>query len=77
MSPDRLNGILDFLRGAEAIKDTLRFAFTTKGRHESTAEHTWRLCLMIMLFEKDYPHLDMSKVMKICIIHGTGMSLNV
>lgn len=42
---------LAFLKKAEQLKNTLRSAHTTTGRHESTAEHTWRLCLILMLFE--------------------------
>ncbi|MGB1012118.1 MAG: HD domain-containing protein [Thiolinea sp.] len=68
----QLSGMLDFLRGAEELKNTLRSAHTSNGRQESTAEHTWRLCLMVMLFEKQYPHIDTLKLLKICIIHDLG-----
>jgi putative hydrolase of HD superfamily len=53
-----LEGILSFLRGAEQLKNTLRTSRTSSGRHESTAEHTWRLCLTILLFEDQYPDID-------------------
>ena len=76
MKTEQLAGILEFLRGAEALKDTLRQAWTTTGRHESTAEHTWRLCLMVMLFEKEYPDIDFHKVLKICIIHDLGEAIS-
>ncbi|OEC36416.1 putative hydrolases of HD superfamily [Pseudomonas cuatrocienegasensis] len=71
-----LEGILDFLRGAEQLKNTLRSSNTSNGRHESTAEHTWRLCLMVMLFSNQYPEIDILKLMKICIIHDLGEAIS-
>lgn len=76
MNDDQLKGILDFLRGAEQLKDTLRSSRTSMGRHESTAEHTWRLCLMIMLFEKTYPEIDTLRLMKMAIIHDLGEAIS-
>ncbi len=72
MNPSELNGILSFLRHAEQLKNTLRSAWTSEGRSESTAEHTWRLCLMVMLFEKEYPDIDYKRLLKMCIIHDLG-----
>lgn len=73
---NELEGILSFLRGAEQLKNTLRTSTTSNGRHESTAEHTWRLCLMVLLFEKQYPDIDVLRLMKICIIHDLGEAIN-
>ena len=41
-----LSSRLEFLRAAERMKDTLRSAYTTGGRTESVAEHTWCLTLI-------------------------------
>ena len=68
--------LLAFLRASEPLKDTLRSAFTSQGRSESTAEHTWRLCLMVLLFEDYYPELDILKLLKICIVHDLGETIN-
>lgn len=63
-------GILDFLKHAEQLKETTRKCWTSKGKQESVAEHTWRLCLMVMLFEKNLPeNTDVKKLMKMCLIH--------
>lgn len=75
MEEASLYGILDFLRETEALKNTLRSSNTSNGRNESTAEHTWRLCLMVMLFEQDYADIDMLKLLKICIIHDLGEAI--
>ncbi len=75
MEDDELTARLDFLRAVEPLKDTLRSAYTATGRPESTAEHTWRLCLMALLFEDHYPDLDILKLIKICIIHDLGETI--
>ena len=76
MKDCELKGILSFLRGAEQLKNTLRTSKTSNGRHESTAEHTWRLCLMVMLLEKQYPDVDVLRLIKICIIHDLGEAIS-
>ena len=70
-----IEGVLEFLRGAEQLKNTLRTARTSNGRHESTAEHTWRLCLMVMMFSEQYPHIDSLKLIKMCVIHDLGEAI--
>lgn len=40
---EKLERYLRFIREAERLKDVLRTAHTSTGRHESTAEHSWRL----------------------------------
>lgn len=72
MNPTDLNGILDFLRHTEQLKNTLRSAWTSEGRPESAAEHTWRLALMVMMFERHYPEIDFARLLKMCIIHDLG-----
>ncbi|GAM70700.1 HMP-PP hydrolase [Vibrio sp. JCM 19236] len=70
-----IQGILAFLREAEQLKNTLRRAYTTKGRVESTAEHSWRLCLMAMLLAEQYDNIDPLKLIKMCIIHDLGEAI--
>ncbi|MGF1703237.1 HD domain-containing protein [Photobacterium makurazakiensis] len=72
MNRKDMHGILAFLRHAEQLKNTLRNAYTSDGRQESTAEHTWRLCLMVMVFEDALPDIDHSRLMKMCVIHDLG-----
>ena len=57
---------------AERLKDTFRHSYTSGGRRESVAEHTWRLAWMALLLEKDFPDLDMNKVIKMCLLHDIG-----
>jgi len=76
MSPTELQGCLTFLREAERLKSVLRSGFSSSGRPESTAEHTWRLCLMAMVFESEFKELDFSKVLKLCVLHDLGEALH-
>jgi putative hydrolase of HD superfamily len=72
--PD-LDGILDFLRGAEKLKSTLRTCYASTGRQESVAEHSWRLALLAMLLRHEFPELDDGKVLRMCLIHDLGEAI--
>ncbi|EOF5292065.1 HD domain-containing protein [Salmonella enterica] len=50
MDIGKIKGCLAFLQEAEKLKSVLRSAHSSTGRAESTAEHSWRLCLMAMIF---------------------------
>ncbi len=75
MTTTDLAGTLDFLRHAEQLKNTIRSAHTSAGRPESVAEHTWRLCLMALVFKPHFPAVDFERLIKICIIHDLGEAL--
>lgn len=76
MNATELAGVLDFLRGAERLKSTTRTGYTSTGQQESVAEHTWRLCLMAMVLESEFPDVDFAKLVKICIIHDLGEAIH-
>ena len=71
-----LHGILEFLRAAEQLKDTTRTSWTSSGAQESVAAHTWRLCLMATLFAREFPDVDVAKLLKICIVHDLGEAVS-
>lgn len=64
--------LLDALKIAERLKDATRHCYTSGGRHESVAEHSWRLALMAYWVSDEFPELDMSRVIKMCLIHDLG-----
>ena len=64
--------LLDILTTAERLKDTTRHCYTTRGRHESVAEHSWMAALMAFFLRDEFPEADMDKVMRMCIIHDLG-----
>ncbi len=72
----RMHGLLEFLQAAEQLKDTLRSGTTRTGRRESTAEHSWRLALMVLLFEKDLGDIDLLRLVKLCIVHDLGEAIS-
>lgn len=72
----RIRAVLEFVQEAERLKDTLRSGFTRQGSPESVAEHSWRLCLLVILFEKELQGLDMLKLLKLCILHDLGEALS-
>ena len=64
--------LLDILTTAERLKDTTRHCYTSRGRHESVAEHSWMMTLMAFLLRSEFPEADMDKVIRMCIIHDLG-----
>lgn len=75
-SAPRLRALIDFLQEAERLKDTLRSGRTRAGRTESVAEHSWRLCLMVCLFERELGEIDMLRLLKLCLVHDLGEALS-
>ena len=69
MEPRRL---LEILGIAEHLKDATRHCYTSGGRHESVAEHSWRMALMAYLLKDEFPEADMDKVVRMCLIHDLG-----
>lgn len=67
-----LRGLLAFLRESELLKSTLRTAWTSSGRRESTAEHSWRLALFSALLLEYFPGLDARKTLTMCLVHDLG-----
>lgn len=64
--------LLEILSVAERLKCNTRHCYTSSGRHESVAEHSWRISLMAMLLTDEFPEADMNKVIRMCLIHDLG-----
>ncbi len=69
---ERMDNCLDFIREAEGLKNVLRTAWSSRGRQESTAEHTWRLALAAMTVAWEYPQLDRLKLLETALLHDMG-----
>jgi len=63
---------LEILHTAERLKDATRHCYTSGGRHESVAEHSWRISLMAYWISDEFPEADMNKVLRMCLIHDLG-----
>ena len=64
--------LLEILAVAEKLKCNTRHCYTSSGRHESVAEHCWRMSLMAILVGEEFPEADMNKVIRMCLIHDLG-----
>ena len=64
--------LIKALHTAERLKDTMRHCYTSGGRRESVAEHSWRVSLMAYWISDEFPEADMNKVIKMCLIHDLG-----
>lgn len=64
--------LLEAMHLAEKLKNNTRHSWTSAGRHESVAEHSWRLCLLALLVRDEFPDADMDKVLRMCVVHDLG-----
>ena len=63
---------IDTLAVAGRLKDTTRHCYTPGGRHESVAEHSWRITLMAYWISDEFPEANLEKLLKMCLIHDLG-----
>lgn len=68
----QIEKVLGFLHTAEQLKCNTRHSWTSSGRRESVAEHTFRLMVFAWLVREDFPELDMERVMQMCLFHDFG-----
>ena len=72
MKPQQL---IEFMGVIEKLKCNTRHSWTSSGRRESVAEHSWRLSVLAMLCADEYPELDHDKLIRMCLIHDLGEAL--
>jgi len=66
----KITSILKVLTLAERLKFELRHSYTSSGRQESVAEHTWRMSLMAVLIEPLLKQkIDTARLLKMIILH--------
>jgi putative hydrolase of HD superfamily len=75
LTTDELDGVLRFLREAERLKTVTRSGWTSEGKPESVAEHSWRLGLMAMVLYGREPGVDIGRLLRICLVHDLGEAL--
>lgn len=64
--------LIDLLTIAERLKDATRHCYTSGGRRESVAEHSWMTALAAMMIKDEFPEADTDKIIKMCLIHDLG-----
>lgn len=75
-APPDIDAYLAFFRSAAALKDTLRNSWTASGRRESTAEHSWRLCLIAIALQDELPGIDHARLLRMLVLHDLGEALH-
>lgn len=69
---DNISKVINFIKEIEGLKSVTRTAWTKNGRRESTAEHSWRLAMLLMLLEEDFSDVDINKAIKMSLVHDLG-----
>ena len=72
---EHLEGVLEFLRAAEQLKVRTRSAYTSDGKPESVAEHSWRLCLMALVLRDEFPDVNVERLLAMCVVHDLGEAI--
>lgn len=71
----KTDNLIAFLDAAEKLKCNTRHSWTSSGRQESVAEHSWRLCVFAWLLRHEFPELKMERVIELCMFHDIGEAL--
>ncbi|WP_097027406.1 HD domain-containing protein [Clostridium peptidivorans] len=66
---------IEIMSIAEKLKNNTRHSWTSSNRHESVAEHSWRLSLMAYLVKDEFTDVDINKVILMCICHDLGEAI--
>ncbi len=64
--------LMEFMHIAEKLKCNTRHSWTSSGRQESVAEHSWRLSLLAYFVKEEFPEADSVKIILMCLFHDMG-----
>jgi putative hydrolase of HD superfamily len=67
--------LIEFMSVIEKLKCNTRHSWTSSGRQESVAEHSWRLALIAYFVKDEFPDINMDKVIKMSLIHDFGEAI--
>ena len=66
---------LELMGVVEKLKLTCRHSWTSGGRRESVAEHSWRLTFMAWVLKDDFEGVDTDRLLLMCLVHDLGEAL--
>ncbi|WP_090635350.1 HD domain-containing protein [Neobacillus massiliamazoniensis] len=69
---EEYKNLISFIKEVERLKNVTRTAWTSEGRQESVAEHSWRLSLFAMVLEDYFKDIDFNKVLRMSLVHDLG-----
>lgn len=64
--------LIRFIGLIEKLKCNTRHSWTSSGRKESVAEHSFMLAVMAYLVKDAFPDVDINKVIVMCLLHDFG-----
>lgn len=64
--------IVRFVEQIEGMKVQTRTAWASNGRHESVAEHSWRLAMLALAAAPHLPDVDAGHLVELCLVHDLG-----
>lgn len=64
--------LIRFINLTEKLKCNTRHSWTSSGRRESVAEHSFMLAVMAYLVRDEFPEVNIDKVIRMCLIHDFG-----
>lgn len=68
-----VKNIIKFIAECEKLKDELRHSWSSRGRQESVAEHSWRVAIMLLACEDHLPkNFNILKALKMSLLHDIG-----
>jgi Predicted hydrolases of HD superfamily len=67
-----IRSYIQLMNTLEALKCNTRHSWTSSGRHESVAEHSWRLAMMAYFIKDEFPEANFNKVILMCLCHDIG-----
>lgn len=71
----KTDNLIAFLDAVEKLKCNTRHSWTSGGRQESVAEHSWRLCVFAWMLRHEIPEVRMERVIELCMFHDIGEAL--
>lgn len=70
-----IHQLIEFMAIAENLKNNTRHSWTSTGRHESVADHSWRLAILAYFSKDEFPQVDINKVVLMCLFHDLGEAI--
>lgn len=67
--------LIAFLGELERLKCNTRHSWTSTGRHETVAAHSWRLATIALLLRHEVEDIDMDRVIAMCLVHDFGEAI--
>lgn len=70
MKPQEIQDMLTFLERSKGLQSVERYGASLSGAHNTVAEHSWRLGLMVLILSIQCKlHLDVGRALSLALVH--------